>query len=101
MYRAGATWWPDAEFEAKHIAPQQEARFEEDAWQEPIARFLAGKEQATVMGVARGALLMDVARLGAVDQRRISAILQRLGWRRGARERNARPWLPPLPARDA
>lgn len=101
LYRAGAAWWPDAAFEAEHIRPQQEARFEEDAWQETIATFLASKTEVTVLGVARGALGMDVDRLGTADQRRITAILQRLGWTRGERVRTARPWLPPAPSRDA
>src|SRR6187455_2469041 len=33
-FRAGAQWWPDGDFEAKHIKPQQDARFESDAWEE-------------------------------------------------------------------
>ena len=37
-FRDGASWWPDAAFEASCIAPQQEARFEADAWEEAIAR---------------------------------------------------------------
>ena len=27
-FRAGAQWWPDGDFEAKHIKPQQDARFD-------------------------------------------------------------------------
>jgi predicted P-loop ATPase len=32
-YRAGEKWWPDDEFEREHIKPQQEGRFESDAWE--------------------------------------------------------------------
>jgi len=35
-YHEGAKWHPDAEFEMEHIYPEQDARFEIDAWEEPI-----------------------------------------------------------------
>jgi predicted P-loop ATPase len=31
LYRASVKWWPDDAFEAEHIKPQQDARFEVDA----------------------------------------------------------------------
>src|SRR5205085_6970195 len=30
-YRKGEKWWPDKDFERKHIMPQQAARYEADA----------------------------------------------------------------------
>ena len=35
-YHAGARWWPDGDFESRHIKPQQDSRFESDAWEEEI-----------------------------------------------------------------
>ena len=32
LYRHGAKWWPDKDFESEFIAPQQAARYEPDAW---------------------------------------------------------------------
>ena len=58
LYRAGVPWWPDAAFEQNYIAAEQEARFEPDAWEQPIARFLDrlhGKK-TTILQVAIGAL---------------------------------------------
>jgi predicted P-loop ATPase len=93
LYREGAKWWPDSAFEAEHIRPAQEARFEADAWEEAIGGWLAGKAKVTVLEVARGALAMEAQKLGTGEQRRISSILERLGWVRGKRTLDARPWV--------
>ncbi|HYI83204.1 MAG TPA: VapE domain-containing protein, partial [Acetobacteraceae bacterium] len=93
LYRAGAQWWPDQGFEAAHIRPEQEARFEADAWEQAISQHLAGRERTTVLEVARDALHIDVSKLGTHDQRRITPILERLGWERGERTSTERPWV--------
>lgn len=98
LFHGGAQWWPDATFEAEHIAPEQEARYEADAWEQSVAAYLVGKPSATINDIAAGALHLEVAKLGTSEQRRISAALARLGWQRGARTRTARPWIP---GRDA
>jgi predicted P-loop ATPase len=85
-YRSGERWWPDDVFEQEHIQPEQEARFEADAWEEPIEDYLRHQQEVTLMQVARMALSMETARLGTADQRRITAILDRLGWERGRKE---------------
>jgi predicted P-loop ATPase len=41
LYRQGVGWWPDGAFELEYIRPQQEARFEADAWQETISDWLS------------------------------------------------------------
>jgi predicted P-loop ATPase len=95
LYRAGSAWWPDSTFEAEHIRPQQEARFEADAWEEAVAAWLVAKTKVTVLEVARGALAMETQKLGTAEQRRIGAILERLGWARGRRGPNGeRYWEP-------
>ena len=57
-YRAGEQWWPDKEFERSVIAPEQEARFEIDAWEAPIAEWLKciTRNRVQVCEVAREAL---------------------------------------------
>ena len=79
-WRAGAKWWPEGDFEREHIAPQQEARFEVDAWEAAIAEWLAGRDRTTSLEVARGALFVETPRLNTTDQRRIAAALERLGY---------------------
>ena len=39
-FGSGATWWPDKDFEREHIMPEQEARYEADAWEENIQKYL-------------------------------------------------------------
>jgi predicted P-loop ATPase len=112
-FQNGEQWWPDGQFERTQIAAEQEARFEADVWEPTIAQFLRGKTKATVMGIALGALGYEVARsnmtirqgepqpvrgtpinrLGPIDQRRITGILQHLGWE-PKRNKTERWWQP-------
>ena len=92
LYRQGFRWWPDAAFEREFIVPEQEARYEADAWEEQIRGFLTGKERTTVLDVAQRGLKIDLPRIGTADQRRITAALERLGWARGKRAGTARWW---------
>ncbi|TCH99227.1 virulence-associated E family protein [Roseococcus sp. SYP-B2431] len=87
LYRHKAAWWPDGAFEEAHIRPQQEARFESDAWEGAIAAWVAGKRQVTVAEVAKEAVFVETPKLGTQEQRRITGILNLLGWVRGAYDR--------------
>jgi hypothetical protein len=78
LFKAGARWWPDKEFEARYIAPEQEARYATDPWLEPIIRYLAGKHKTTVTQVARDALCIEASRIGTLDARRITDVLKSL-----------------------
>lgn len=83
LFNQGEKWWPAGEVEVEHIRPQQEARYEADAWEEAIGEWLVGKREETVLSVARGALSMEPQKIGTQDQRRVSVALERLGWIRG------------------
>lgn len=93
LFRAGERWWPDADFESQHIRPQQDARYEADAWEQAVATYLDGKNRVTVMEVAVHGLGFEKARLGTADQRRIGAALDRVGWR-SARSNGVRWYVP-------
>lgn len=95
-YHAGERWWPDGDFERRCIQPEQDARYEADAWEEAITSFLSGKDRTTVLEVARHGLSIETARVSTADQRRITAIMERMGWRRGARTgRSGTRWWEP------
>jgi predicted P-loop ATPase len=81
-YRGGERWWPHKDFERQHIAPEQAARYEADAWEENIGAYLKTQTKVTVGQVARDALVIDTPRIGTAEQRRISNALEQLGWRR-------------------
>ncbi|HEY0420330.1 MAG TPA: VapE domain-containing protein [Acetobacteraceae bacterium] len=92
LYRKGTRWWPDNILEAL-IRPEQDARYEADAWEEAVAGYIKGMAKVTVLEVARHGLFVETPKLGTADQRRIVAILERLGWVRGARTTTGRPWV--------
>ena len=95
LFRAGRRWWPDGRFEREHLMPEQEARYEADAWEETIRDWLQGRSRVYVKHVARDALGIETARLGRAEQNRITAALERIGWSRQAKDwRGNIPWRP-------
>jgi predicted P-loop ATPase len=94
-YRDGEKWWPDHEFEAVHMAPEQDTRFEGDAWEDRITEHLASLSRVTIFKVAIDALGFKAADIGTSDQRRIAAILENLGWRRAKRGTGGVRWWTP------
>jgi len=92
LYRRGARWWPDKNFEREHIMPQQAARYEADCWEDTIRAFVHGLPRVTIGQVARGALGMEVQRIGTAEQRRIAAALEQLGWKRRPKDGHGNRW---------
>jgi hypothetical protein len=112
-YCEGKAWWPDAAFEAEHIAAEQSARYESDAWEDAICTWLddlhdKAEENSdhrnykaascTVLAVAREALHMDTEKVGTSYQRRIIAALERLGWEKAKRTMTGQPYMPGVQA---
>jgi hypothetical protein len=91
-FRRGEAWWPDKDFERTHIVPQQEARYEADAWEEIIRKYLDIEPRVTIGQIARQALSIETPRIGTADQRRIAAALERLGWRREPKDWQGIRW---------
>ena len=68
----------ERKFERAHILAEQEARFEADAWEGPIASFLSRRSRVQVSEVAHEALGITTAKIGTAKQRRIARVLTRL-----------------------
>jgi len=81
-FHEGARWWPDKDFEQKHIVPQQAYRYEADAWEETISSYLQAKERVTIGEIAVHALGFQTPHIGTADQRRIAAAMEQLRWKR-------------------
>jgi hypothetical protein len=92
-YRQGARWWPNSRDERKLIAPEQESRFEADAWEDAVEHYLRTQTQTTILKVAHDGVGIETPRIGTADQRRIRNILMRLGWVEGKRTERARWWI--------
>jgi predicted P-loop ATPase len=80
LFKAGAKWWPDRDFEAKHIKPEQDARYVADPWQEKIAAHVDNLSRVTVGMIAKDALSIETARVSMRDSYRIIDALTALGW---------------------
>lgn len=92
LYRDGMPWWPNRNFEREFIMPEQAARYEGDAWEDNIKVYLETVSKVTVSQVARAAVGLETHRIGTVDQRRVAAVLEQLGWRRQPKDREGKRW---------
>ncbi|WP_095201644.1 virulence-associated E family protein [Mesorhizobium carmichaelinearum] len=94
-FRRNEPWWPSKDFEAKHIAPEQEARYEGDTWEETIRDFIATRSKVLVGEIAKEALHFETSRIGRADQNRIIAVLEQIGWARQPKDWKGNvPWGP-------
>jgi predicted P-loop ATPase len=84
-YNDGAQWWPEQAFERNHIKPQQDDRYEDDAWEDRVCEHIGQCARITIDEAAR-AIGIEGPKIATSDQRRIASILTRLGWKRGKRE---------------
>lgn len=98
-YACGTQHWPDAAFEKAYIVPAQQARYENDAWEEAIEQWREReqiKEPVSILRIANDALNFKTERLGTADQRRISAALEHLNWLKNKKTMHGVSWSPPF-----
>ena len=71
---------------------QQATRYEPDVWEDTIRDYLEDHDKITVGEIARDALSIETPRIGTAEQRRITAALELLGWRRLPRGHGGTRW---------
>lgn len=120
--KAGFRWW---EFPAEQAQSEQDQRYVEDSWVEPVEAWLNGKvsstqypedmelsydsgskvprpNSVTTTQVMRHALSIELAKHTRQDQMRLGQIMRRLGWTqaplqrvKGSPHTRIRPWVRP------
>ena len=85
VFKAGEKWHPNLEFEKNYIQPQQEARFEEDSWEDVVRKILESEDRIRV-GQILCAIGFDQSKRSTRNERRVTDILHRLGWRRDTKK---------------
>lgn len=99
LFKQGLPWHPDLEFERQHILPEQDARYEVDAWEGPIREYLekSKSERVYLSELLQQVLKIDLPTRGRAISNRVVAILERLGWNRLKKDsKGYHPWGPPL-----
>jgi len=92
-YKAGEQWWPDRDFEAQHMRPEQEAVFGADPWELDIGDLLDqpksefGEEvkpirETTLQEIMDGLGLQPMQRTRGTQMRIAGIMKERLGWKR-------------------
>jgi predicted P-loop ATPase len=106
-YRGHQAWWLDTRALEAEAEAAQGARYQADAWQEPIRDWLSARASVTIGEILREAVHLPVDRWGPADARRVARCLRALGWERyqvrdeaGGREWRYRP-LSPVRAGDS
>jgi hypothetical protein len=74
------------------MMPEQEARYDGDAWEDDIRGYLALHQRVTIGQIAKQALDIEKPRIGTHDQRRIAAVLTNFGWRRERKDSEGKRW---------
>ena len=91
-YLANETWWLNTPELISEACKEQEARFEQDPWEEPIVRHLDSLNE-TSMNALLEAVGLPVERRSPLKSKRVAAIMRRLNWeRKQFGTGRSRPW---------
>jgi hypothetical protein len=99
-YEAGEPWWFDRHLEAEREEANEDYETE-DAWQEPIAEYLAPptRVEVTTSRILTEAIRLDIAKQDRFAQMRVGRLVKQLGWeKRRTGGRGDRGWVFVRPA---
>jgi predicted P-loop ATPase len=91
QFKAATPWWITNTDIAGLVRDEQAARYVDDSWQEPIAKFLRSQSDVSV-GDVLSSLLIEHGRWTQTDQNRVARCLKVLGWERYRGPRPSREW---------
>ena len=80
-YMDGAEWWPSDEYQ-KVFENEQEQRYDVDAWEDIVAKFVGHRNEVDVQDVYDIALAIEKGRLSRSDQTRVGNIMGRMGFKK-------------------
>lgn len=81
LYNKDTPWWVTDE-ERALFEPEQENRYQADAWEDIIEDFLKGKREVTLKEIAVEALHFEKSKIDRSSQTRIGACMSRIaGWK--------------------
>ncbi len=89
----GERWW---DFPVDETEREQEMRYADDPWSDPIEHFLIGRQMVSIVEILSDAVKIETGRQDKAAQMRAARVLERAGWRRqqlGASRR--RVWIAP------
>jgi predicted P-loop ATPase len=79
-FRQGEHWWLEDPKLIALAAEEAEKRFEVDAWEEPIARYLLNRDEVTIPELLQGPLRKPIGLCNSGEAGRVGRILRRLDW---------------------
>jgi predicted P-loop ATPase len=80
LFKSGTSWWPERSFEAEHIKPEQDKRYETDIWEKAIRDALSYTYETTSLEIATNFLNIPLSLVQNNTNKRIANILKNLGW---------------------
>jgi len=92
LYKQGREWHITDPEISKLAQQEQSERYDEDVWEEKVGDYLKGMSEVTVSQIMQEALKIEVSHKDRAGQNRVTKILTRLGWLRGKRSADRRPW---------
>lgn len=93
LYQNGEPWHLIDQNIIDTATAEQSGRYQSDAWEGPIVKYLFEKDMVTVSETLLNAIGMDISKQGRTDQNRVVAILTENGFKRGKRTASVRWWI--------
>ncbi len=87
LFHDGAIWWPEGVVENESLSEQQDARMDQDPWEETIAAYLRGdptspdRIEVTIADVLANCMKISILNQGHAEKLRVGRVMKSLGWK--------------------